>query len=244
MTGYLYRKALSVLHPGTSIHPVVRPIFSMPGPRDAPDISLLMEENEQAAEPAPPHGELAPDPPAPRTSGLRAGPTPSQRLAETRAEPHEPDPRPAPPPRSDSPRAKAARDAPGNLFPMPQERSEATPSAAPSAARRGTAIGPSNSSEAEPVVPAPLFAPLQSPQRALASVRVAADQPAPQAVPQTTSGLPRKRPAASRDPEEVQIHIGRIEVTAMPPEPARTALRPQRTALPLGEYLRRRDGRA
>jgi len=48
-----------------------------------------------------------------------------------------------------------------------------------------------------------------------------------------------------RDPEreEIQIHIGRIEVTAVPQAPARLTDRPARKSLNLDEYLKRGDGR-
>ncbi len=48
---------------------------------------------------------------------------------------------------------------------------------------------------------------------------------------------------AEREPDRVEIHIGRIEVTAVPQEaPRPTPTRP-RKSLDLGEYLKRRDGR-
>jgi hypothetical protein len=46
-----------------------------------------------------------------------------------------------------------------------------------------------------------------------------------------------------REPDEIQIHIGRIEVTAVPPPPARPAAKPTRTTLSLDDYLKRRHGR-
>jgi hypothetical protein len=53
-----------------------------------------------------------------------------------------------------------------------------------------------------------------------------------------------KRPArAERAPEEIQIHIGRIEVTAVQP-PARQAPKPSDTAMSLDAYLERRKGKA
>jgi len=53
------------------------------------------------------------------------------------------------------------------------------------------------------------------------------------------SGLPH------REPDEIQIHIGRIEVLAVPPAPAPSAaLKPERGTPSLDEYLRRRDGKA
>jgi hypothetical protein len=46
-------------------------------------------------------------------------------------------------------------------------------------------------------------------------------------------------------PPDVHIHIGRIELTAVtPPEPRRRRSEAAKAALPLNEYLRRRDARA
>jgi hypothetical protein len=50
-------------------------------------------------------------------------------------------------------------------------------------------------------------------------------------------------PAAARDPDEIQIHIGRIEVTAVPP-PAATPTQKRAAKGPsLQEYLGRRERR-
>jgi hypothetical protein len=46
-----------------------------------------------------------------------------------------------------------------------------------------------------------------------------------------------------REPDRVEIHIGRIEVTAVPQEAPRPAATRPRKSLDLGEYLKRRDGR-
>lgn len=54
--------------------------------------------------------------------------------------------------------------------------------------------------------------------------------------------LRRLRPP-EREPDEIQIHIGRIEVTAMPPAPARAEPRPARKSPSLDEYLKRGEGR-
>lgn len=63
--------------------------------------------------------------------------------------------------------------------------------------------------------------------------------------------LPRAKPEAfprsaraEREPDKVEIHIGRIEVTAVPQETPRPAATRPRKSLDLGEYLKRRDGRA
>jgi hypothetical protein len=48
---------------------------------------------------------------------------------------------------------------------------------------------------------------------------------------------------AEREPDKVEIHIGRIEVTAVSQETPRPAAPRTRKSLDLGEYLKRRDGR-
>jgi hypothetical protein len=51
--------------------------------------------------------------------------------------------------------------------------------------------------------------------------------------------------AATRQGDDIQIHIGRIEVTAVRPAPApQPAARSRRRAPSLDDYLKRRDGRA
>jgi hypothetical protein len=56
--------------------------------------------------------------------------------------------------------------------------------------------------------------------------------------------LARHLRSPSREADEIQIHIGRIEVTAVPPAPARPAPAPNRKSPSLDEYLKRRPGRA
>jgi hypothetical protein len=63
--------------------------------------------------------------------------------------------------------------------------------------------------------------------------------------------LPRAKPEvfpgsapAEREHDKVEIHIGRIEVTAVPQEAPRPVAARPRKSLDLGEYLKRRDGRA
>jgi hypothetical protein len=52
---------------------------------------------------------------------------------------------------------------------------------------------------------------------------------------------PPARP--TREADEIHIHIGRIEVTAVPPAPARPAAKPAPRSESLDDYLKRRDGR-
>ena len=49
---------------------------------------------------------------------------------------------------------------------------------------------------------------------------------------------------AEREADEIQIHIGRIEVTAVQQAPARTVLKPVHKGQSLDDYLKHRDRRA
>jgi hypothetical protein len=51
-----------------------------------------------------------------------------------------------------------------------------------------------------------------------------------------------QQPEVRREPDDIEIHIGRIEVTAVPPSASpRRAVRPERKAMSLDDYLRRGD---
>jgi hypothetical protein len=50
--------------------------------------------------------------------------------------------------------------------------------------------------------------------------------------------------AAAREPDEIQIHIGRIEISAVPQTPAAPAVKAARKSSSLDDYLRRRDRRS
>lgn len=58
----------------------------------------------------------------------------------------------------------------------------------------------------------------------------------------------KRKPAASRaaerEPDEIQIHIGRIEISAVPQAPAITVVKAARKSSSLEEYLQRRDRRS
>ena len=60
----------------------------------------------------------------------------------------------------------------------------------------------------------------------------------------STRGLARQQRPPPHDTDEIQIHIGRIEVTAVPPPPVKTVPAPTRKSPSLDEYLKRRPGRA
>jgi hypothetical protein len=53
------------------------------------------------------------------------------------------------------------------------------------------------------------------------------------------SPLSDRTARSEREPDEIQIHIGRIEVTAVPPPVSRPQTKPARKSLSLDEYLKR-----
>ena len=55
---------------------------------------------------------------------------------------------------------------------------------------------------------------------------------------------PERVEPEKRTPEEIQIHIDRIEVTALPQIPPQPSARPTNKGVSLDEYLKRRDMRA
>jgi hypothetical protein len=56
--------------------------------------------------------------------------------------------------------------------------------------------------------------------------------------------LSRRLTPPEREPDEIQIHIGRIEVIAAPPSPARAEAKRVPKSLSLDDYLKRRNGGA
>lgn len=60
---------------------------------------------------------------------------------------------------------------------------------------------------------------------------------------EVNQGAARREAHATSEPDEIHIHIGRIEVTALPPPPVRPAAPPPRKSTSLHDYLNRRGRR-
>jgi hypothetical protein len=86
---------------------------------------------------------------------------------------------------------------------------------------------------------------LLSKQTAPAPLQQRQAAPSPQAHPQSArSNAIRRAPAAHREADEIHIHIGHIEVSAIAQAAPRPPAAPARKTVTLDEYLRRGDGRA
>jgi hypothetical protein len=133
---------------------------------------------------------------------------------------------------------------------LPREPTPAGREAAPAMRPGGVARGPAARHEpGESDVrrePRPAAAQAHEPSR-LSPLKPGALPSGPIAAAANGTGRrgARRADPAQREPDEIQIHIGRIEVIAAAPAPARPAQpQPRRGSFSLDEYLRRRDGKA
>jgi hypothetical protein len=86
------------------------------------------------------------------------------------------------------------------------------------------------------------FEPLMRPPDAVASYLLPDNRPPDFAAPYrniSQERISRRESSVRSQPDEVQIHIGRIEVTAPPPPAAPAIRKPDRKTLSLSEYLNR-----
>jgi hypothetical protein len=235
MTGYLQRLATAAAT--SSIHPVVRPMFLNAAPEPAP------EEVDRVA------------PPDPRASERRSGvattdPLPAARMDATSPPLQRRSPIPMPAARIEPSPQPSAAHAPGNVDSAQagSGREIATTDHGGAPTRLGAT---STEREREPEQPE---APRSAAERAFVPLVGPITRPAARAVPPANQQPPAPRFAApnlarpaedARSPDEVQIHIGRIEVTAVQPPPAAPPpTRPRRGAMSLADYLKQRNGRA
>ena len=218
--------ALSVLKPGDVIHPVVGSIFSAPNlgvplERLGDEESVFPRESRESAR------ESVSE--ATHSSPLEIRPRATANVIE--------DMRPS---RKVAPPQLAADSMP----PLSELAETESPGPAPSkAVVEGDRRVESSkiAGETQTIRATRPYAPLISGDFVPASPPVAAFRPS------KNSSADSSQPFSPslRATDDIQIHIGRIEVTAVQPSPARVApARPQRRAPSLDEYLRRRDGRS
>jgi hypothetical protein len=214
--------AASVLNPGGAIHPVVGSLFS-----PKPEVSLETFGNEEVV-PTSDRREFVRESVSELAISARSEVRP--RTAVDAIE-------------GDRPSGLiTARQAAGSRPPISSPAGAESRSVTPLTARDQSDRAVESSASAgqsEPIIEKRPYAPLIP----------AALSPAPTAA---TLGQVR-RPSAdwsqrvvsqSRTADDIEIHIGRIEVTAVQPSAVRAApAKPQRRAASLDEYLKRRDGR-
>jgi hypothetical protein len=212
MSGYLQRLASNARNPGGGVHPLVGSLYSRPEPESLPP---LMEEQVVAPPESQPREHVS----APLMDPLVKDTT-TETTRETAAEA---------PDRSLGAEQPAATGSIGGEPPLARPRPPLT----------GSSQLPKPQST---VRLEPLLLPPDEPQPAAIAEfapRFKATQPAP--ATHREPAIPRSQDDAHVS-GEIQIHIGRIEVTAVPPPLPRPTALPARKSINLGEYLKRGRG--
>lgn len=251
MNGYLHRLVSRAIDSAESIHPVLGSVFSAPkyaseregSPMEGDGLSSIQAESPNQAESVHPvsGAELS----APKSARQREGFSMEvDKLPRRRPESLvAPAPRPPRPFRDSRPWPEPL--VPSERLPtLPGERTPEAPQTQPETAESNRKSGRhretwaqegSSQSRYEPLIAESLIRPNN--QQILRRESFASDA-------REKGDLPGRPIPTEREPDEVQIHIGRIEVTAVSQAVARAATKPARKGLNLEEYLKRRDGRA
>jgi hypothetical protein len=250
MSGYLQRMALSAMKPGGTIQPVIGSLFAPSPYLSQPDVMPL--EGAQPATTAAPE-EL---PPRAAVRPLRRDPV--SRVTE---------------PPSERPRASVPVKSPVEfsieaftpMFPanggQQQDQEEPETHGEPESAipREEFSHDPESEKAVRDMRPreaaaAPGQAREASPRQAKNPFRIQTPPPeepagqdfriVPAFKPPANRGDGTGRNGTSRaEPDEIEIHIGRIEVIAAPPAPAARPAPPARKSMSLDEYLKRNNRR-
>jgi hypothetical protein len=250
MSGYLQRMTLSAMKPGGTIQPVVGSVFASSPYLSQPETRPL--EAPQPASPAVPE-ELPP-----RASVRPLSRDPVSRITEPPAE----RPRASEPVKS---LLEFSIEAFTPMFPanggqqQDQEVPETHGEPESGTQREEFSHDPESEKAVRDMRPreaaaAPGQAREASPRQAKNPLRIQKPPPEEPAG-QDFSIVPAFKPPANRgdgkgrngtsraEPDEIQIHIGRIEVIAAPPAPAARPAPPARKSISLDEYLKRNNRR-
>jgi hypothetical protein len=238
VSGYLARLAASVNSERSAIHPLVAPLFA--SPQETAELPAV--EEERFASPRRPT-EV---PEAPAEAHLPA--IKEQQIASPRRPTEVPEARPeARRPEILRPRTSSAANGTGEprseqAAPVARTRPQAKPVLAAPDETSSLSV-PAGQFSARPLrnaEEAPPVAGSYTPLLVVNDIQNAAPS-APGSVKQLhTLSSPLHRPRRVREPDEVQIHIGRIEVTAVAPSPSsRPPITPARKSPSLDEYLKR-----
>ena len=240
MSGYLARLAASVSRERSSIHPLVTPLFA--GTQEAVELPAIEEEQiiSPRSQTEVPEAQGDAHLPAIEEEQITS-PRRQTEVREAPAEARQPEiSRPgtssaidgAGGPRSEHPAAPVARTRP-QVKPVSAAPEE--PSSLSAAASQFPAPPSRNADEEFPA--AGSYTPLLA-VNTIQNAAPFASASVKQQRTRSSSSLHRARPAG--EPDEVQIHIGRIEVTAVAPSPSsRAPINPARKSPSLDEYLKR-----
>lgn len=225
MTGFLQR--ISAIAAAPRLHPLAA---SLHAPA-SPPLEILTET--LAAQPA----NRQPATSAPASASASASPAPLQPPQAAIAAPALAFP--------GQPARAPQATAPGRV-PVPQQTAPASRLTLPEIMRQLTAeriapppgtADPAGPPASSATAPKTLFPPAAPGPQPLPPTAAPDPVPAP-AFAQPLGRQARPQPSAASEPAPIKIHIGRVEITAVPPPPAVTA-KPARKAMSLDDYLRR-----
>jgi hypothetical protein len=233
---YLQRMASSAIKPGGTIHPIVDSVYST---RREYSYKPWIDENESVAETridqGPTGSETAAMITPPLTARVDASPLPKPILDEIEPAVTE--------------QLRARRFRPSFAHPVEAETIAAAENShelvagsknkaqeTGQATRKETLSGEVQRTE----FPGPEIGAIRVSSR---PPKVVSASRNPGAFEPKARTLQRLEPPV-REPDEIQIHIGRIEVTAVHPASTQAPAKPQRNVPSLDEYLRRRDRRS
>ena len=243
MTGYLQRIAATAASPQPALHPLVGSIFRQTSRDAGADTPPQIEEfagSEEFGQSAtrtdgsefpadrPRRGEPAAE------DGLDETPAAARPIEDQRFQPLMP---PSPvtarfPVIADQSAGREAAASERASADAAQQQPPATNF--PASARAGRAAGgdPDQAGAAAEAEPPPV-----------PRVRAVPAGEARQARDSVPAAFAARPPAAEREANDIQIHIGRVEVVAVPQAAPSRATAPARKAISLDDYLKRRDGR-
>ena len=237
MNQYLQRMALSAIKPGGTIHPIVDSVYS---PRRDYSYKPWLDENESVAETSVDQDPTGSDTPATiaalqQTAGVTdASPLPKPIMGKIE------------PAVTEQPRGRPS--GPSFVHPLEAETiaaGENTHALAAGSKNNAEATGQATREET-------LSGEVQRTEFLRPEIGVVRASSRPPKVVSASRNPGAFEPNARRlqrsgppvhEPDEIQIHIGRIEVTAVHPAPAPAVAKPQRNVPSLDEYLKRRDRR-
>lgn len=224
MTGFLQRISATAAAP--RLHPLAASLHTPA----SPPLEILTETI--AAQPA--NRQPATSAPA-SASPARLQPPQAAIAAPAPAfpGPHEPSPQAVAPGRAPPPSAVPQQTAPASRLTLPEiVRQLTTDRAGPP-----RDADPADIATSPATAPKTLFPPATPGPQPLLNA-AAPDPVPPPALPQPLDRQPRQQQSNSAEPAPIKIHIGRVEITAVPP-PQAVAAKPARKAMSLDDYLRR-----
>ncbi len=227
MKGYLQRIAASAVRPVSGVHPVVRPLFASPAD---PFAGTDFLEDSTVTSPPVQRAESTPSP-------IASAQTRFVRPAAPEGTPRRPE---SPPEHTAVRSIGAPPEARRETAFQPLIEARAIPQADVfSATVEVRSAAPDASMDSVKELPAQSFdTRTQSEPSRLLAPRPNAPLPASRAFRRDARRAPAP-PARSPEPDQIEIHIGRIEVTAVPRAVPRAAPKPARKSLNLDDYLRR-----